>query len=73
MAVPTPGAKNVCMEGADKLPNGYYGTSVKLNWVRDSNRGIIVAHKMNGEIRRPNHGKPLRCIVPGQIGSRSVK
>jgi nitrate reductase (NAD(P)H) len=38
MAVPTSGAKNVCMEGADKLPNGYYGTSVKLNWMMDPNR-----------------------------------
>jgi nitrate reductase (NAD(P)H) len=61
------------MEGTDKLPNGYYGTSVKLNWVMDPNRGIMLAHKMNGEILRPDHGKPLRVVVPGQIGGRSVK
>lgn len=61
------------MEGADKLPNGFYGTSVKLNWAMDPNRGIMLAHKMNGNMLRPDHGKPLRCVVPGQIGGRSVK
>jgi len=72
-AGPLRGAKYVCMEGADKLPNGYYGTSVKLNWAMDPNRGIMIAHKMNGEMLTPDHGKPLRCVVPGQIGGRSVK
>jgi nitrate reductase (NAD(P)H) len=28
---------------------------------------------MNGEMLRPDHGKPLRVVVPGQIGGRSVK
>ncbi|KAK6852708.1 hypothetical protein PG990_010358 [Apiospora arundinis] len=72
-AMPKRGAKYVCLEGADKLPNGYYGTSVKLNWAMDPNRGILVAHKMNGEALHPDHGKPLRVVVPGQIGGRSVK
>lgn len=54
-------------------PNGYYGTSVKLNWVLDPNRGIMLAHKMNGQSLSPDHGRPLRAVVPGQIGGRSVK
>lgn len=39
----------------------------------DPNRGIMLAHKMNGETLRPDHGRPLRAVVPGQIGGRSVK
>lgn len=33
----------------------------------------MLAHKMNGEDLRPDHGRPLRAVVPGQIGGRSVK
>ena len=72
-AKPTRRARYVCMEGADKLPNGFYGTSVKLNWAMDPNRGFMLAYKMNGQTLRLDHGKPLRAVIPGQIGGRSVK
>ena len=72
-ARPLRGARYVCFEGAVKLPYGYYGTSLKLNWCMDPNKGILVAHKMNGEKLHPDHGKPVRIVVPGQIGGRSVK
>ncbi|KAG5983844.1 hypothetical protein E4U55_006994 [Claviceps digitariae] len=72
-AKPRRGARFVCFEGADQLPNGCYGTSVKLNWCQDPNRGILIAHKMNGNPLHPDHGKPVRVVIPGQIGGRSVK
>lgn len=39
----------------------------------DPNRGIMLAYKMNGDMLTPDHGKPLRVVIPGQIGGRSVK
>ncbi|KAF2101438.1 nitrate reductase [Rhizodiscina lignyota] len=72
-AKPKRRARWLCMEGADKLPNGYYGTGVRLTWAMDPNRGMMLAYKMNGEMLLPDHGKPLRAVVPGQIGGRSVK
>ncbi|CAF0881394.1 unnamed protein product [Adineta steineri] len=73
LAQPKHTAKYMCMEGADKLPNGYYGTSIRLSTAMNTAMGVILAHKMNGESLAPDHGRPLRIVVPGQIGGRSVK
>ena len=51
-AKPIRGARFVCMEGADELPNGRYATSIKLNTVNNHNSGIMLAHLMNGEMLR---------------------
>ncbi|CRK30595.1 hypothetical protein BN1723_018425, partial [Verticillium longisporum] len=59
-AMPKRGARYVSFEGADKLPNGYYGTSIKLNWAMDPNRGVTVCYRMNGELLHPDHGRPVR-------------
>lgn len=72
-AQPMKRARWVCMEGGDKPANGAYGTCVRLNWVKDTERNIMLAYKQNGEMLTPDHGRPLRVVIPGVIGGRSVK
>ncbi|EPQ53162.1 nitrate reductase [Gloeophyllum trabeum ATCC 11539] len=66
-------AKHVVFEGCDSLPNGPYGTSQKLSWAKSKDKGMLIAWAMNGLPLEPDHGFPVRLIVPGQIGGRSVK
>uniref|UniRef100_A0A0V0IUW7 nitrate reductase (NADH) n=1 Tax=Solanum chacoense TaxID=4108 RepID=A0A0V0IUW7_SOLCH len=70
------GALNVCFEGSDVLPGGggsKYGTSIKRNSPWNPSRDIIVAYMQNGEMLTPDHGFPVRMIIPGFIGGRMVK
>ncbi|BFG19173.1 hypothetical protein CerSpe_054470 [Prunus speciosa] len=70
------GALNVCFEGAEDLPGGggsKYGTSVKKEVAMDPSRDIILAYMQNGDLLMPDHGFPVRIIIPGFIGGRMVK
>ncbi|XP_044474576.1 nitrate reductase [NAD(P)H]-like [Mangifera indica] len=70
------GALNVCFEGAEDLPGGggsKYGTSIKKELAMDPSRDIILAYMQNGERLSPDHGFPVRMIIPGFIGGRMVK
>ncbi|XP_057490585.1 nitrate reductase [NADH] 2-like [Actinidia eriantha] len=70
------GALNVCFEGAEDLPGGggsKYRTSIKKEFAMDASRDIILAYMQNGERLSPDHGFPVRMIIPGFIGGRMVK
>ncbi|KAI9107125.1 hypothetical protein K1719_022653 [Acacia pycnantha] len=72
----TKGALHVCFEGAEDLPGGggsKYGTSIKRGFAMDPARDIIIAYMQNGELLAPDHGFPVRMIIPGFIGGRMVK
>eukprot|EP00898_Chlorokybus_atmophyticus_P002635 jgi/Chlat1/3372/Chrsp23S00270 len=61
------------MSGADTLPNGVYATSIPLSWAMDPANDVLVAMAMNGELLAPDHGFPVRTIIPGMIGGRTIK
>ncbi|KAK9270429.1 hypothetical protein L1049_026008 [Liquidambar formosana] len=70
------GALNVCFEGAEDLPGGggsKYATSIRKEVAMDASRDIILAYMQNGERLLPDHGFPVRMIIPGFIGGRMVK
>ena len=50
-----------------------YGTSVPLARAMNPAYDIIVAYEANGEKLQPDHGFPVRLIIPGYIGGRMVK
>lgn len=72
----TKGALHVSFEGAEDLPGGggsKYGTSIMREVALDPSRDIIIAYMQNGELLTPDHGFPVRMIIPGFIGGRMVK
>ncbi|HEX3421314.1 MAG TPA: sulfite oxidase [Candidatus Udaeobacter sp.] len=74
-----PNAREVVLEGADrgmledpKSPPGEvnFARSIPIERAR---RDVLLAYKMNREDLPPEHGFPLRAIVPGWYAMASVK
>jgi nitrate reductase (NAD(P)H) len=63
----------VHFEGAETLPQGKYGTSIPLDHVMDPTNDVLLAYEMNDALLPPDHGFPLRVIIPGHVGGRLVK
>ena len=78
-AAPKPNGCEIVLEGADhgvledpKSPPGElkFARSIPLEKAR---RDVLLAYKMNGDDLPPEHGFPLRAIVPGWYAMASVK
>ena len=50
-----------------------YGTSVPLSRAMNPAYDILIAYEANGEKLQPDHGFPVRLIIPGYIGGRMIK
>lgn len=71
----TAGAKHVAFAAPDvselAKPTQPYGGSIGVK--KALGPEVLLAWAMNGEALPPAHGAPVRVVVPGYIGARSVK
>ncbi len=72
-----PGATTIVFHGADSgegenvPPGTHFARAISLEKAMEP--GTLLAYEMNGEPLPPEHGFPLRALVPGWYGMDSVK
>ncbi|EDO28871.1 predicted protein [Nematostella vectensis] len=68
------GYKHVRLEGLDQdLSGTKYEVSIPIHIAMSPTGDVMLAYEMNGKELPRDHGYPVRCLVPGVAGARSVK
>ena len=62
------GVKHAQFQGAEA-----YGASIPIDKAVGKREDVLLVYEMNGEPLPPDHGYPLRVLVPGNVAARSVK
>jgi DMSO/TMAO reductase YedYZ molybdopterin-dependent catalytic subunit len=68
-----PTAKHVALRGLDVVPPGASEFIRSIPIEKAMDRHTLLATKMNDSPLTPSHGFPVRALVPGWIGSASIK
>ena len=73
-------AKHVWYESIDQIEKSGrtfpFGASIPIKKALEKTKlgnGTLLATEMNGAALPPDHGFPIRVVVPGYVGARSVK
>ncbi|KAI0701790.1 hypothetical protein C8Q76DRAFT_242105 [Earliella scabrosa] len=61
------------LEGADEPSEGPYATSIPLMHAMNRANDVMLVFGQNGRVLHPDHGYPLRTVIPGYVGGRNVK
>src|SRR5919112_2471239 len=71
----TPQARHVELTGLDRVErhNRSFGFGASMDLEKGLGDEVLLATHLNGAPLPPAHGFPLRAVVPGWIGARSVK
>lgn len=75
-ATADPAAAHVAFDSADQIDHpeeGHFTFGVSIPAQKARSPETLLAWSINGEDLAPNHGYPLRLVVPGYAGIRSAK